>query len=57
MARYGGLIEFPELNCLTVVLTREGCYCSLRTVGGTPSRDPSSLLGLIWGLPRDMGVI
>ena len=26
----------------------------LRTFGGTPNRDPCSLLGLIWGLPRDI---
>ena len=29
----------------------------LRTLGGTPNRDPCSLRGLIWGLPRDIGVI
>ena len=29
----------------------------LRTLGGTPNRDPCSLLGLIWGVPRDIGVI
>ena len=29
----------------------------LRTLGGTPNRDPCSLWGLIWGLPRDIGVI
>ena len=28
----------------------------LRTLGGTPNRDPCSLWGLIWGLPRDIGV-
>ena len=30
---------------------------SLRTLGGTPDRDPCSLWGLIWGLPRDIEVI
>ena len=30
---------------------------NLRTLGGTPHRDPCSLWGLIWGLPRDIGVI
>ena len=30
---------------------------TLRTLGGTPNRDPCSLWGLIWGLPRDRGVI
>ena len=30
-------------------------FC-LRTFGGTPNRDPCSLWGLIWGLPRDIGV-
>ena len=30
---------------------------SPRTVGGTPNRDPCSLWGLIWGLPKDIGVI
>ena len=29
----------------------------LRTLGGTPNRDPCSLWGLIWGHPRDIGVI
>ena len=29
----------------------------LRTSGGTPNRDPCSLWGLIWGVPRDIGVI
>ena len=29
----------------------------LKTLGGTPNRDPCSLWGLIWGLPRDIGVI
>ena len=24
---------------------------------GTPNRDPCSLWGLIWGLPREIGVI
>ena len=28
----------------------------LRTLGGTPDRDPCSLWGLIWGLPRDMTI-
>ena len=27
-----------------------------RTFGGTPNRDPCSLWGLVWGLPRDMGL-
>ena len=30
---------------------------SVRTLGGTPNRDPCSFWGLIWGLPRDIGVI
>ena len=30
---------------------------SLRTLGGTPNRDPCSLWGLIWGVPKDIGVI
>ena len=29
---------------------------NLRTFGGTPNRDPCSLWGLIWGLPRDAGL-
>ena len=29
----------------------------LRTFGGTPNRDPCSLWGLIWRLPRDIGAI
>ena len=28
-----------------------------RTFGGTPNRDPGSLWGLIWGHPRDIGLI
>ena len=32
-------------------------FLYLRTLGGTPNRDPCSLWGLIWGLPRDIGVI
>ena len=33
-------------------------FCEyLGTFGGTPNRDPCSLWGLIWGLPRDIGVI
>ena len=31
--------------------------CVLRTLGGTPNRDPCSLWGSIWGLLRDIGVI
>ena len=27
----------------------------LRTLGGTPNRDPCSLWGVIWGVPRDIG--
>ena len=38
-----------------MLLMLEGRY--LRTFGGTPNRDPCSLWGLIWGLPRDIGVI
>ena len=34
-----------------------GSRVNLRTLGGTPNRDPCSLWGLIWGLPRDIGVI
>ena len=35
-----------------------GCQSySVRTFGGTPNRDPCSLWGLIWGLPRDIGVV
>ena len=30
---------------------------SLRTFGGTPNRDPCILWGIIWGHPRDIGVI
>ena len=30
---------------------------TLRIFGGTPNRDPCSLWGLIWGLPRDIGVL
>ena len=30
---------------------------NLRTLGGTPNRDPCNLLGLIWRVPRDIGVI
>ena len=29
----------------------------LKTLGGTPNKDPCSLCGLIWGLPRDIGVV
>ena len=32
-------------------------FTTLRTLGGTPNRDPCSLRGLMWGLPRDIGVI
>ena len=35
---------------------RQKCH-TLRTLGGTPNRDPCSLWGLIWGPPRDIGVI
>ena len=34
----------------------ETCWAYLRTVGGTPNRDPCSLWGLIWGVPRDVGL-
>ena len=34
------------------------CVCRLlRTFGGTPNRDPCSLWALIWGHPRNLGVI
>ena len=33
------------------------CSADLRTLGGTPNRDPCSLWGSMWGLPRDIGVI
>ena len=29
----------------------------LRALGGTPNGDPCSLLGLTWGLLRDIGAI
>ena len=29
----------------------------VRTLGGTPNKDPCGLSGLIWGLPWDIGVI
>ena len=29
---------------------------ALGTFGGTPNRDPCSLWGLVWGLPRDIGL-
>ena len=34
-----------------------GCRVYQRTFGGTPDRDPCSLWGLIYRLPRDIGVI
>ena len=34
-----------------------GSLTDLRTLGGTPNRDPCSFWGFIWGVPRDIGVI
>ena len=45
------------------VLTAPKSFCGtlasrvLRTLGGTPNRDPCSLWGLIWGVPRDIGAL
>ena len=44
------------------LLNPQKSYCILnslflRTLGGTPNRDPGSLWGLLWGLPRDIEVI
>ena len=56
--------KFPELQGgspfvqqLRHALCRDlGDAIFLRTLGGTPNRDPCSLWGLIWGVPRHVGV-
>ena len=37
-------------------LFRAGKAVNLRTFRGTPNRDLCRLWGLIWGLPRDIGL-
>ena len=50
-----GLLAKPEgRQCRAPV---PGLSMYLRTVGGTPYRDPCSLWVLIWGLPTDIVVI
>ena len=50
--------EGPRLAFHIQMQTLSGCHrrILLRTFGGTPNRGPCSLWGLIWGLPKDIGL-
>ena len=50
-------MHFLELKVSLCTPQARKWELNLRTLGGTPNGDPCSLWGLIWGLPRDVGVI
>ena len=59
VARWPGLrAKIMSKRSPTQALNPKGLgFRGLRTLGGTPNRDPCSLWGSIWGLPWDLGLI